>query len=589
MKIKHYLLTGVSALSIAALSSCVDGDYDLSDIDTTAKFQTKNLVVPINLDTITLDQVLDLDDDDSTIVKTTDAEGKTIYAIEKTGTFTSEDVEVKDFSITIPAMNPTKTTLDLEDLRKVLGFVKVEGALIAHYDIKEDSNPEVPFESPSTSIDESIKKIDSLGVTTQYINKIKVEGLSQAALQNTKLTGLKIQYPKRMAITPGLGTYNPKTGILDLSEETLQLDSKGELTVTMNVEGIAYDEENISADYDNHVISYSGSIKIKEGQVSVYIDTDLENTIKLTSEYYLETIQVHTFTGELEYKIEDFQIDPIHIDDLPDILSQSGTEINLENPQIYLSLNNPFYEYDILFQTDLELTAMRNGQNKSYRPDNGTFKTQSAKETDNEFVLSPEKPDFYYEGYADPQHVPFSGLRGILSDLDGIPNLIEVDAIDPMMPKQRVANFILGKDYGTVIGDYTFFSPLQLSESSRIIYTDTIDGWNDEDVDAITIEELVLNFDVWTEVPFDMELTVRPIDTTGKPINGVECTTATIPAKADNHHVEVSVKGTINHLDGILLEVRLVNRGSNTTLAPDMKLHIKNSKATVTGSYEKEL
>ena len=61
----------------------------------------------------------------------------------------------------------------LEDLRKVLGFVKVEGALIAHYDIKEDSNPEVPFESPSTSIDESIKKIDSLGVTTQYINKIK--------------------------------------------------------------------------------------------------------------------------------------------------------------------------------------------------------------------------------------------------------------------------------------------------------------------------------------------------------------------------------------------------------------------------------
>ena len=81
MKTRHFLFTGLSALSVFVLSSCVDSDYDLSDIDSMARFKTKNLVVPLNLDAITLDQVMDLDED-SEIKKFEDPEtGKTWYAI----------------------------------------------------------------------------------------------------------------------------------------------------------------------------------------------------------------------------------------------------------------------------------------------------------------------------------------------------------------------------------------------------------------------------------------------------------------------------------------------------------------------------
>ena len=587
MNKKHFylMLLGIFCL---VLSACVDSDYDLSDIDTTVRFTTKNLIVPINIDSVTLDQVLDLEDT-SIIVSTRDEKGNPIYAMEKTGTFTSKEVVVNPFTIPIPEMKPTKTTLNLEDLRKKAGFVKTEGALMAYYEIKEGSCPEVPFESSDVHFNESIKKLEHMGVSTKYTNKIKVDGLSQKALQNTKMTDLQIQYPKGMVVKPEKGVYDSKTGILDLTGETLQLDSNGELDVVMDVESIDYDENNVIVDYEEHNIRYKGTIRILRGKVSVYIDTSLKNTVTLNSEYHLETIDVKNFTGNLQYEIEDFSIDPVHINDLPDILSQTGTELNLENPQIYLSLTNPLYAFDIKFRTDIEITAKREGKSKAYKPDDGAFETKSAKPDHNDFVLSPTAPPFFYEGYTDVQHVAFSGLKKILTDVDGVPSIIELKAIDPMMPEQHVVDFILGKHYGQVTGDYALFAPLQLSDQSQVVYTDTIDGWNDEDMEAVTIEKFTVTFDATTEVPFVIELTVKPIDITGKPIAGVKSTTTKVPAWAKDVPVEMTVEGDIAHLDGILLEARVINQGSTTTLAPSMRLFMKNCKATVTGAYEKEL
>ena len=77
MKIQHYWLTGLSSLVLIAATSCVDNAYDLSDIDTTARLQVKELVVPMNIDKATLDQVLDLDDD-SEVKKIEQADGSVI-------------------------------------------------------------------------------------------------------------------------------------------------------------------------------------------------------------------------------------------------------------------------------------------------------------------------------------------------------------------------------------------------------------------------------------------------------------------------------------------------------------------------------
>ena len=43
--------------------SCVDNNYKLSDLDTTVGVSVNNLTIPLNVDSLLLDQVLDLDED----------------------------------------------------------------------------------------------------------------------------------------------------------------------------------------------------------------------------------------------------------------------------------------------------------------------------------------------------------------------------------------------------------------------------------------------------------------------------------------------------------------------------------------------
>ena len=104
----------------------------------------------------------------------------------------------------------------------------------------------------------------------------------------------------------------------------------------------------------------------------------------------------------------------------------------------------------------------------------------------------------------------------------------------------------------------------------------------------MTITKLKVNFDGTTEVPFEMELTIKPIDTTGNVIEGITSTTAIVNSKANSQPIEVVIEGDITNLDGISIDARIINKGNDTTLGPKMKLIIDNFKATVSGYYEDE-
>lgn len=48
----------VAAAGAMPLTGCIDKDYDLSDIDTNVRVEVDDLVVPVNLDAITLSNIL---------------------------------------------------------------------------------------------------------------------------------------------------------------------------------------------------------------------------------------------------------------------------------------------------------------------------------------------------------------------------------------------------------------------------------------------------------------------------------------------------------------------------------------------------
>ncbi len=558
--------------------SCVDSDYDLSDIDTTASFKANSLVVPIQIDQITLDQVLDLGEE-SEIVKTKDPDGNIIYALRKSGSFVSENIVVDPFVIPVPDINSTKVTLS---------FSK-EGDTKSYYDIQGSNSLQMPFKSPETAFDPSICKMEWMGVETTYTTTIQLQGLSQQALSNTTVTGLQIQYPEGMTGIPEQGTYSTETGILDLSGVVLRPDSQGAVTIKMQVTGIDCTDEHVTVDYDRHVATYEGSIKILSGRVNVDASGKEAKNITLKTDHHLDSIRVSHFSGELKYEFADFNIEPVYINSLPDLLSQKGTQLHIDNPQIYLTVTNPLYEYNVHFRTSFTITATRGGFSKTYSPDSPYIETQSDDAADNEFLLSPQLPSAYIEGYSHPQHVPFTSLSHLFGEVEGIPEMLDIEAPDPMMPRQDVDDYQLGEDYGPVKGEYTLFAPLSLTDQSVVVYADTIDGWNDEEVDALTINKVVFSFDASTEVPLEIELTILPIDTTGQVIAGVKSDQVKVPAHAKDVPVELTVEGTINHLDGMIVQSRVIGQDSDSPLAPDMTLYMKNSKATLTGVYEKEL
>lgn len=99
-------LTAVAVASMP-LTACIDDNYDLSDIDTTAEIKVNNLVVPVNLDEITLSNVFDLDDE--SVVKEVDG----IYAVLVDGEFKSEDLKVNPVSLARPFIPDASTTISL--------------------------------------------------------------------------------------------------------------------------------------------------------------------------------------------------------------------------------------------------------------------------------------------------------------------------------------------------------------------------------------------------------------------------------------------------------------------------------------------
>ena len=350
--------------------------------------------------------------------------------------------------------------------------------------------------------------------------------------------------------------------------------------------------------FENGKFEINTQIKVVAGQIVVY-DKDMKENVgydELPDEIdyvctpELSEIVVKDFTGELQYDIEGINIDPVMMNDIPDILGQEGTNIKLANPQIYLKLNNPLADQNIKAEANLEMVAKRKGNvaDKAVSLDNGALIIDK---TENVFCLTSDiniTKEEMQEGYKNAQVELFSGLSDILSG-NGLPKEIEIEVLNPQIPAQTIENFKLDQDIKPVEGTYLFFAPLALKdESSVIIYKDTLNDWSDETLEKLVISEAIVNANVKSEVPLELELKFSPIDVHGNIIKNVQTNTVNVLANTNEQPIEITIKGEIKNLDGIIISAIL--KGSNgESISPDHKISFKNLKVTVTGNYIDEL
>ena len=567
----------------------------------------------MNVDSLVLDQVLDLDDDGK-IKRDTLESGDIIYAIIEEGSFESDAIEIPTFETESPEIDPITAVLTRDNsanIRRRKGGIEKDGSSSVNYPI--NISDFTKFEA-SGKVDPSIKAIDKIGVDAYFGTSIDVSNNPDLLnkIQSISFEELKVDMPKGLEgeFVVAVGEekidvtkcYDETAGCLDFTKyeenygKPLEIKVEGgTLDFDVHVDAIDIAKAGDDIKFENGEFTLSSSVSVA-GDVVVYGDDvengftldDLPKDINYECAPSLSEIVVSEFTGKIKYDIEDINIDPISLNDIPDMLSQDSTDIKLANPQIYIRLNNPLAANNLYAEAGLSMVAKRNdGSEKIVSL--GEDKLKMADDY-NVFCLTTDgnmPQEKLHSQYRDAVNKKFNGFSDILSGngANGLPDKIEIDVVEPMIPEQSIKGFELGQTIEKVQGTYLFYAPLALKdETSFVIYQDTLDGWYDETLEKLSIKKLAVKADVNSEIPLKVELSFHPMDVNGKIIKGVRSSSVTLDATDASQRVEIAMEGNIEKLDGIIVRAKLCG-ADGEPIAPSQAINFKNLKIAVDGSY----
>ena len=584
MKLSNPMSLAAIAVVALSFSSCIDDDYDLSDIDTTAEFQVKDLVLPVNIDEIKLQSIIDLPEGGQ--IKIVNDE----YVFVQDGEYESSDVSIPQVYLDAPQVPSVVTSVDLSQ-SGVMPQSLFPSDFELNYPIGEQLSQ---FSYNTSAVSDFIVDMEKIGADFNIKIMFSIKGIDDIVDSYT-LRNFKLQIVPGLDLSLEEGSYDAKTGILSLNDGKHYGSS---LEFNIKISGVDINGAGIDYDHNSHSIVFDGKVGIYSGEIVIVADDlkegvnilNIPKTIELHTDFDFSRMLITSFTGRIKYQLDGLDIAPVSLSNIPDILSQEKTDITLVNPQIYLSLNNPVAKYNLSAQAGITITANRNnGQSTEHSLDNGYFTIAGTPQNDmNVFCLSPQKPQTYYEGYESALHVPYSSLATVLSG-NGLPKSLTITLDDPIVPEQDVKDFALGQSLGIIKGSYMFYSPLELAPQSQIVYRSTEDGWNDEDVDAITIKVLELSALITNELPLDIKITGYPVDVNGNKINNVDIEGVNVVAGAVDAPLTIRITGEITHLDGIAFEAVATQGQEAKALKPSEVIHLKNLRAKVSGNYIKEL
>ena len=607
MKKKYFNALMLSALTLV---SCTDSSYDLNDIDTNSRFYVNGLSVPMNMDPVKLDLMLDIADD-SDIKKGADG----TYYFQKEGEFKSDPINVNKITLTKPQVDvkgdvKIKIQLD-EDIRAkiqlyasnvTMGDLLNNAELMAKIGLTPEmevfhvnfDNKDVASEInlSADNIDKNVNSIKALGIDRAVLNiQVKVKDMDRI-VGPFALNNLKIVMPRGFdAIAIGQGyVYDSAEGVLYPNNEKhdLQLDGGFAADMSLAISGLDYDvlsEGKKLFDPDKHTFRYQ-KVCSASGEAVLKMK-DLKPSIKYADIVALEAhgasydcnigfdkdLSVNSFDGEISYSMDDIKVDPVKLSGVPDMLKEAGTNIDLNNPQIYLDITNSLSEYGIKVNTELEIK----GNNDIKMPLNITSDPKTM------VVMSPSANGLVKTGYT---HQPTPGLSGVVGSNDGqtFPELLYITVNKPQVPKTSLKKtFALGQNIPGVEGKWYFYTSLNLTDKTKIKYTTEWDDWQDKDLDGLTVSSATLNVTLQKDVALDAESIEFILKGKKGQLRG-----ETKLMGDETQNVTIDLKGQpVSEITGAELNVHL--NGVGKDLKPDQEIKISNLKVTVNGYYDRKL
>ena len=554
------------AATCAYMSSCVDNDYDLKNIDKTSQFTVNNLTVPVNLSEIKLENVIKLDDNENISVIDNH------YAISKGGDIETSEFDLGHIHVASPTINPSVISVNVPELPPISGI---------EIPFPETKLPDVPLQTYDLELvngDESLKKLNDIKTERPIEVEVTLSVPSSIIAKGNTITFKNIQIQLPWGLMTEDAGYNSTTGKYVLNEISVNADGKA--TLKVEAYGIKLGERG---KIEDQKLNISGDIGIESGYITGMIrDLSLPNPLVVSVDYKVSEFDLASFSGDIDYKMDEIDIAPISLSGLPDFLDSPETEIRIANPQILISINNPVGQYGLTGTGNINLTSHFKGG-------------KDVEHTSGEFNISGSHSDIAFctskEGY---ELVDFSGLRDILTsgvkEIGGLPESISVN-IQNITFAGTVENFPIGK-IGKADGSYDFVAPLGFAKDSKVIYETTVDGWGSDTLDDVNINKIHLKANCSTNLPVGVELRVQPIDKNGNEIPVKENSSRfSVDPKCTNSPVELlieSANGPIHNLDGVKFKAFVSQDNENNTeaLGPDLFIKLDNIRVTVDGYYE---
>ncbi|MDE5712290.1 MAG: hypothetical protein K2I16_01505, partial [Muribaculaceae bacterium] len=221
---KHVLTRGALSLcALVSLSGCIDNNYDLSDIDTTSEFKIKDLIVPINIDPITLGDILDIKDGD--IIQEVTIGGQTFYAINEKGSFRSNSVEIPSFYGEGKQLSPAVIAFPTEGTSVPAG---------GSFTIPLPGTVRKTLSYNVNNVHASIKRLDEIFFDRATF-KISFEVQNTSPGVELSLENIKLTIPKGLEIDKSSpsGYYSFYDGKYTISNLQL-IDGKAEISISVS-------------------------------------------------------------------------------------------------------------------------------------------------------------------------------------------------------------------------------------------------------------------------------------------------------------------------------------------------------------------
>lgn len=558
------------------MTSCMDDNYDLSDIDgTVAVGSDEGITLPSNNSTtnITLSDLLDIDESESV---TTDVDGN--YQYEQSSTIDDvNDIKVDEVTITKESSTDIPAKIEIDPGNDY--YLLPNGTLITDtyngsitHNINtfnyEGDQPKEVISLSSTDISGTVK------LTINFDGSL-VGGSSDLPKLIQKFDLLTIEFPSYLEIESEATQENNKLIFTDVpTNQNLVIQA----TLKKADFSVAPDAENKLA-IENDKIIMKGGVKIQANYNTVQFnkgDIDFDK-LTINSVTNISEVTIKSATGKFDPDIT-IENSTIDLDDLPDFMTDDEVVVDLYNPQIIFTANS---QLPLPGKINAKLKAKKNGS---------VIKTVTIPE----FLVEQNKANKILIARRN-ENIPTDLTQPaiIVPDLSEIikdvPDNIEL-SIEAKADSENDYDFELGTSYSITDINYIIHAPLSFGDEALIVYNDTIDGWAEdlEDIYLTDNAKVEATFDITNNVPAKLTLEATPIDAKGNDIdNMLNIENPPTVDKGVNNGVKFTItqknKDALKKLDGLRLKIKGKPIDNTTLNEKTQTIKIENISIKVIG------